>query len=43
MQQVGLSHGSGFLEEPKGQMQGLHIQLAAKPKDICQNSEAKSV
>jgi hypothetical protein len=27
----------GFLEEPKGQMQGLHIQLAAKPKYISQN------
>lgn len=24
-------------------MQGLHIQLAAKPKYICQNSKAKSV
>jgi hypothetical protein len=38
-----VSHGSGFQEEPKGQMQGLHIQLAAKPKYICQNSKAKSI
>jgi hypothetical protein len=40
MQQVGLSHGSGLLEEPKGHMQGLHIQLAAKPKYISQNSKS---
>ncbi len=38
-----VSHGSSFLEEPKGQMQGLHIQLAAKPKYICQNSKTKFV